>query len=671
MSISPEIKRARLLEKIDNILGSSYDLHKVIRKIFHEIGRLMDTSNFYLAIYHPKENTISFEIYTIDGEERKVSSRKLSKGLTEFVIRSKRPLRINKDVKKVCQKHGIKPIGRDAKSWLGVPMIYKNTVEGVITIQDYEHMNAYSPADESFLMSIASRAAVVIANTRLIEEEIKRAKELALMNQIVRRLTRSLDVGDILETVTKSILQQFKNNNVSIFLVENKHLVLKKLSKGFRDEVPRDLRLKFGEGVVGTAAKKGTTNVVNDVTKNRNYKAFGQTCTRSEVAIPLKISKKTIGVLNVECNEINAFDENSVRILELIADRMSVALHNAQLYQDATNHAKELAVSFTIAQSLISTLELDDVLHRILEVIRNTFGFANIAILLIDKEKNELYSKAWHGYSAAVMKNVRLKIGKQGICGHVATTGKMYYAPDVSQVPFYVMGKKSVKSEAAIPLKIKGKVIGVLDIESENLNAFSDKDLRMFSVFASQAAVAIENARLFNETKALSLTDSLTKIANRRHFDLMLDREIRKAKGYSRPLSLAMVDLDDFKKFNDKYGHLSGDKMLIHIANTLKRNIRDSDFIARYGGEEFVILFPELGDLAALKVLERIRNAVEKKTLSIKGAGKKTMTVSVGIATYPYNSEDAITLVQNADKALYRAKQLGKNRVELIHGFGS
>jgi diguanylate cyclase (GGDEF)-like protein len=148
----------------------------------------------------------------------------------------------------------------------------------------------------------------------------------------------------------------------------------------------------------------------------------------------------------------------------------------------------------------------------------------------------------------------------------------------------------------------------------------------------------------------------------------MLDREIRKAKWYSRPLSLAMIDLDDFKKFNDRYGHLNGDKMIVHIAHTLKRNIRDSDFVARYGGEEFAILFPELGDIAAAKVLERIRNAVEKKPLAIKGAGQKLMTISIGVATYPYNADDALELVQNADKALYQAKQLGKNRVEFIQG---
>lgn len=626
----------------------------------------MDTSNFYIAIHHAEENRISFEIYTIDGEEHHVSSRQLSKGLTEYVIKTKKPVRINSNVKQFCKKIGVKPVGRNAKSWLGVPMIYKNNVEGVITIQDYNKAEVYSAEDERFLSHIASRAAIVVANTRLIEEEVRRAKELELMNQIAHRLTRSLRVSDICENVTRSITQKFKNMNVAIFLLENHNLVLKKLSKGFSADVPRDLTMKIGEGIVGTVVKTGKAVVSNDISKEKTYKAYGQRTTRSEVAIPLKVSQKTIGALNIECNELNAFNRTTVRILELIADRLSVALHNAQLYEEATSHAKELAVSFTIAKSLISTLELDDVLAKILEVIRTSFGFTNVAICLIDKQKNILYVKAGCGYSSRMLKKIRFKIqkGTEGICPHVAATGEMFYAPDVNKVPFYYQGKKSIRSEAAIPLKIRGEAIGVLDIESDKLDAFSARDLRLFSVFASQAAVAIENARLYDETKALSLTDALTKTANRRHFDLMLDTEIRKAKGYSRPLTLAMVDLDNFKSFNDRYGHMAGDKMLLHIANTLKRNTRDTDFVARYGGEEFAIIFPETNNESALRVSQRVRAAIERDMLLIRGIGRKKLTVSIGLATYPVHAVCADSLIKNADKALYVAKQQGKNRVE-------
>jgi len=666
MRKSDETRRIGLLQKIDSILGFSYDLNKVIRRIFKEIGKHLDTRNFYIAIYNAREDVIHFPVYTINGRERVAGSRKLGRGLTEYVMSEKKPVRINKSVRTFCRKIGVKPIGKNAQSWLGVPMIHKGNVEGVITIQDYQKPNAYSADDEKLLSSIASRAAVVIANTRLIEDEIRRSKEISMMDQIAHQLTKNLDVDKTCESVTELIRKSFPNFNVSVFVIQDKGLVVKKISRSYGIDVSRKLKMSRGEGVVGTVAKTGKTIVVNDVKKSKLYRSYGQKGSKSEIAIPLKISGHTIGALNIECSDLNAFDENSVRILEIIADRLSVALHNAQLYEEATSNAKELSVSFTIANSLISTLELDDVLKRILSSIRDSFGYSHIAILLVDKTKQELYIKAAHGYHRSIPKKLRLQISKEGICGRVAASGRMFYAPDVKKVPFYVMGKKSVRSEAALPLKIRGEIIGVLDIESDTVDAFSARDLRMFSIFASQAAVAIENARMFDEIKALSLTDSLTKAANRRHFDLMLEAELKKARGYSRPLSLAIVDLDDFKVFNDKYGHIAGDKMLIHIARTLRKNVRDTDFVARYGGEEFVIIFPETNNTTAAKVSERVRSAVATNALVLKGYGRKKMNVSIGVATYPINADSLQELILNADKALYHAKQRGKNCVETI-----
>lgn len=667
MKLVDEKKRLELLKRIDRILGSSFNLSKVIRMIYKEISKVMDTSNFYIATYNSKDKIIKFEIYTINGREITPFSRPLSSGLTEYVVKTKKPLLINKNLKKQCQRLGITPHGKDAYSWLGVPMIYKDNVEGVMTVQDYQKEDAYTWEDELFLENIASKAAVVIANTRLVEDELRRAKELAMLNKVVHRLTRSLNIQEICNSVSSSILEYFKNFNIAIFLKEGDDLVLKKLSRGFRDEVPRDLRMKFGQGIVGTSAQIGKTIVVDDTIKNNHYIAFGQTSTRSEVAIPLKIKQKLVGILDVQCNETNAFDEGTVRILELIGDRLSVAFHNAMLYEDALANTRELSVSFTIAQSLISTLDLDDVLNRILEVIRKNFGYENCAILLVDKKANELYIRASRGYPEYLSKKMRLTINKkQGVTSYVAATGKPYYAPDVRKVPFYVLGKRTIRSEAAVPMILRDEVIGVLDIESEKLNAFSERDLRMFTVFASQAAIAIENARLYNETKALSLTDSLTNIANRRHFDLILENELKRGRGYSRSVSLAMIDLDHFKQFNDKYGHPAGDKLLIVVAEKIKKTVRDTDLVSRYGGEEFVIIFPETPGGSAYKVCERVRTAVENFQIYLDKYGKVGTTISIGVATYPQSAQSAQELIQKADLALYRAKKLGRNRVEAI-----
>ena len=603
-------RHVTLLQKIDRIFGSTYDLHKVIKKIFKEISKVLDTSNFYIAIYHHPENAISFEIYTIEGREIHPRSRTLSRGLTEYVIRAKKPVRINKNYRKFCKRLGIKPRGKDAKSWLGVPMICKNRVEGVINIQDYRREKVYTHEDESFLQSIANRAAVVVANTRLLEQEMRRSQELMLLNQIAQQLTTSLDVNKICDAVAQSIKRNFKQYNVAIFIVSNGEITLKKYSRGFRDNVSKKIRSKVAQDIADAFAREAKTIVTNDVSKGILYRGYKQTRVKSATAIPLTIAGETIGMLHTECNDMNAFSDNTIRILELIADRLSVALHNARLYENANNHAKELAVSSTIfAQSLIST-ELDDLLKEIVEVIGKTFGYTNCALFLVDKESNKLYIKAAHGYEEQLERKITLEIGKEGMCGHVAATGKLHYAPDVSKDRYYLADKEEIQSAAAVPLKIRREVIGVLYIESEKINAFADRDLRMFTVFASQAAIVIENARLFDVTKTLSLTDALTKAANRRHFDLMLDRELKKAKGYSRPLSLAMIDLDDFKKFNDRHGHIAGDKVLVQVAKALRKNVRDTDFLARYGGEEFALILPETSNYFAIEVTDRMRSAV-------------------------------------------------------------
>ncbi len=663
METAKEIRHVKLLQKIDRIFGSSYDLHEVIRKIYREIGKVLDTSNFYIAIYHRQENAISFEIYTIEGKEIHPRSRTLSEGLTEYVIRAKKPVKIDRNYRKFCKRLGIKPRGKDAKSWLGVPMIYKNRVEGVINIQDYRQENVYSADDESFLRSIANRAAVVVANTRLLEEEMRRSQELTLLNQIAHQLTTSLDVSKICDAVTQSIKRNFKRCNVTIYIVQNGEAILMKYSKGLRDNVSKSLRMKTAQHIVDAFVKEANTIVTNDTRKSRLYRGYEQTKVKSATAIPLTISGETIGMLHTECGEMNAFSDNTVRILELIADRLSVALHNAHLYESANNHAKELAVSTTIfAQSLIST-DLDDLLNEIVEVIGKTFGYPYCALFLVDKESNKLFIKSAHGYEEQVNKRITLEIGKEGICGHVAATGKLHYAPDVSKDRYYLMDKEEIQSAAAVPLMVRREVIGVLYIESEKPNAFSERDVRMFTVFASQAAIVIENARLYEVTKTLSLTDALTKTANRRHFDLMLDRELKKAKGYSRPLSLAMIDLDDFKNFNDKHGHIAGDKVLVHVAKTLRKNVRDTDFLARYGGEEFVLIFPETSNYFAIEVAERVRAALVSASFTIRGIGKRNITVSIGVATYPNHAQTVTELVEGADKALYQAKQKGKNTV--------
>jgi diguanylate cyclase (GGDEF)-like protein len=166
------------------------------------------------------------------------------------------------------------------------------------------------------------------------------------------------------------------------------------------------------------------------------------------------------------------------------------------------------------------------------------------------------------------------------------------------------------------------------------------------------------------ELHEISITDSLTRLYNRKHLMETLDREVTRSERYSHPFSLLIIDIDHFKKYNDTYGHLAGDEVLRRLASVFKETIRSSDYAARYGGEEFIIILPEISPEQGVEAAERIRRKVGEQRFEGDGEAIE-VTISVGVASYPENGEDAETVIRNADEALYEAKKLGRNQVIL------
>jgi diguanylate cyclase (GGDEF)-like protein len=181
------------------------------------------------------------------------------------------------------------------------------------------------------------------------------------------------------------------------------------------------------------------------------------------------------------------------------------------------------------------------------------------------------------------------------------------------------------------------------------------------AVFAAQAGLALENARLYAEQQKLATTDGLTGLANRRYFDIELARELQRADRHKRSTALIMIDLDDFKSYNDRYGHPAGDDLLRAIAVMLGQYVRTLDTAARYGGEEFVLILPETQADAACGAAERLRELVAQLPLSADSA-KTRVTISLGVAVAPLHGLTPLQLVEAADQALYAAKRAGKNR---------
>lgn len=187
----------------------------------------------------------------------------------------------------------------------------------------------------------------------------------------------------------------------------------------------------------------------------------------------------------------------------------------------------------------------------------------------------------------------------------------------------------------------------------------------MCEAVASQAAIAIENVALYNKATELSITDELTGLANRRHFQNIFDREIILTERYATTLSLIMIDIDHFKKYNDYHGHLQGDVVLKKVADCLLHNTRGIDLTCRFGGEVFIILLPKTTSEGAMITAEKLRRVIEAEHFigEEESQPEGRLTLSLGVASYPEDTSDIHTLLELADQALYRAKDQGRNRV--------
>ena len=199
-------------------------------------------------------------------------------------------------------------------------------------------------------------------------------------------------------------------------------------------------------------------------------------------------------------------------------------------------------------------------------------------------------------------------------------------------------------------------------IDTKRGDAFTARELRLLRIYCNHAAVAIENAIVYERVENLAATDALTGLFNRRYLDGALERELARAIRSDSNLALLMLDIDHFKSFNDTYGHAMGDLVLKKVATTLSDGLRQADVLARFGGEEFVVVLPQVTAADALDSAERIRAAVARANIH-PGGEKKGVTVSIGLAMFHDQSHTAGTLLEAADQALYRAKNLGRNRV--------
>jgi diguanylate cyclase (GGDEF)-like protein len=337
------------------------------------------------------------------------------------------------------------------------------------------------------------------------------------------------------------------------------------------------------------------------------------------------------------------------------------------LKRDYENREKVMnSLNFALSE-LKLTLDKPDTLYSSIVETATRLSSAEKGSLLLAETDTELSMKAAYGMNTLDIKDLKVKIG-EGIAGKVFEENVPVICNDIEK-DFSVKRKSKYKTSSfiSIPLKVGEETIGVLNISDKITGEiFQEEDLLLLHSFADFVSIALKGSSYYSlaeEMKELSITDPLTGLYNRRYFQDRLLEEIERSERYELNCSLCIIDIDDFKLFNDTEGHLSGDRILQKVSQLIHESLRTVDVFSRIGGEEFAVIMPQTDKLEAYSVAERVRNSIKDGMEQTWNTyPKKNITVSSGISSSPHDGITPQKLILNADRALYRAKMMGKNR---------
>ncbi|MDT8900505.1 diguanylate cyclase [Anaeroselena agilis] len=506
-------------------------------------------------------------------------------------------------------------------------------------------------------------------NARLFREsEEQRNLFEDILANVGMIISSQLNLRETLDAIADMVADMMRARQCVIALFNEDRSVLK-VAATYGMNTPPDL-LPLKDSVAAQVCETQTALTVDDLLIQpelfRPQLVF--TSIRSVIAAPLVNDREIIGVVEAYSSEKGAFSQRDVLLLKALGYHAGAAVAGATLHEQTKARLDEEQYLYRIAQASATTVDPDTILEQCLPCAAQALGaeFA-LAFFAGGQADEPLIFKAAVGLS---FRPADIDLGFYPELRTLVATMIPSMLPSGDAPPLKgLCGDGATGPVMVMPLPVNSRLLGLMLLGWRRRVSPENIECTPFAtLMAQQIALALEKASLYNQVKAMALSDGLTGLANRRNFDLFLDAELRRAFTLRRPLSLIMLDLDNFKKYNDTYGHPTGDKLLAQLGDILRQNTRTIDFPARYGGEEFSVILPECGATEATSLAEKIRRTVEAGEFP-DNAGTFTarITASMGVATYDPSVNaappDPASFIAVADSALYQAKQGGRNRV--------
>jgi len=500
---------------IGQAIVSSLDLPELLEAIHQQIGPLMDARNFYVALYNEDYDELSFPLVYEDGQLVRYRSRSASNGLTEYVLRTRTPLFIPSDVAGTIRRLNLDPLpGRIARCWLGVPITIGDRALGVIAVQSHDQSGAYNTDDLELLSTIASQTAIAIENAQLYASTRRRAAELAILNSVSTAVGSLLNLDQVMEAIVSSVGPVIGCQKAAILLAQEGGRIFaptasRGLSRDFLGQMSAMMRAARGETSASSIERQPL--IVNDVRSDPRFENFHDPIETEDIRafadMPLQARDHIIGTLAVFYTEAHRFTLAELDLLTTFANQAAVAVANASLFAQTdralARRIEELAALEEIGRELTSTLDFNRVIERVLDAAIEFAGSSRGLVALYDSDRRRLRLTATRGHSPDVLGDGR---AEQWLAGHAFIAdafrnGSTISIDDVLDDPNYQALDPSIRSLLIVPIRREGQSLGVIQLASDRRAAFSQDVASFVGQLATQAAIAIHNAQLYQQTQ--------------------------------------------------------------------------------------------------------------------------------------------------------------------------
>ena len=450
--------------------------------------------------------------------------------------------------------------------------------------------------------------------------------------------------------------------------VDGRFLLLNTVGGDPRDLHPHHVVLE-GEGLIGFAAKTRRLYRIGRLNPKEGLIGYCIRTVRIQSVMiqPIVQGDRVEGILVIDSLQRDAFSEADEHALTRLSEQVLDAVENRRQHQAALTRSQELFALMAISESLGSRLDLQHRLETMADKVREVIPYDHCFIFLVEPGERRAELKVIRGYLDPGLAGQSISL-HDGLLSLVVKKrfpmirDDLYNrAPGRGVFPSGSGIELSPVSFLGLPMIVQDRVIGIFVMTSQHRKAFDDRHREFLRTLCTQAAISIADAKLHDEVARLATIDGLTGVNNHRRFQERLNEEFERQSRHNGAFTLVMVDVDHFKKINDRFGHPAGDKVLRQVASVLSRTVRKIDAVARYGGEEFAVILLNIGQRESFQLAERIRKAVETMDPVINGHPQK-VTISLGMAVFPDDALDRQTLIECADRALYAAKRGGRNQ---------